>query len=297
LLTVVYIVGWCRSGSTVLGNVAAEVPGVFHAGELRFLWQNGVLGTGSNRRCGCGELLAECPLWSTVLKAACPPGRALDEHARDVVGWQRSCRTRHTRQVLRAPPGNGWPATLAASYHAIAARTGAAVIVDSSKFASDAALLGRLDGIRPVYLHLIRDPRAVAHSWLQPKDYTGRRGVLGSSLYWAGFNIAAERVCRAAAGAALRLRYEDLVANPRGTVGRVLDLAGLAGVANPVDPDGRVHLGPNHTVTGNPNRFDRGRIRLAEDRRWRDSMPRSQRALATAVTYPLLRRYHYARRP
>ena len=52
-----------------------------------------------------------------------------------------------------------WPATLAATYRAIAARTGARVIVDSSKFASDAALLPRT-GITPAYVHLIRDPRA-----------------------------------------------------------------------------------------------------------------------------------------
>ena len=50
-LTVLYVSGWCRSGSTVLGNVLAEVPGFFHAGELRYLWLNGVLGSGSNRRC------------------------------------------------------------------------------------------------------------------------------------------------------------------------------------------------------------------------------------------------------
>jgi hypothetical protein len=58
-----------------------------------------------------------------------------------------------------------------------------------------------------------------------------------------------------------------------------------------------VSLGPNHTVTGNPNRFDRGRIHLREDRRWQQSMPKRQRALATAVTLPLLGRYQYPRRP
>jgi len=33
-VAVLYVTGWCRSGSTVLGNILAEVPGVFHAGEL-----------------------------------------------------------------------------------------------------------------------------------------------------------------------------------------------------------------------------------------------------------------------
>ena len=62
----------------------------------------------------------------------------------DVVRWQADCRTRHTWNVLREPPANGWPATLRATYEAIAEVTGAEVIVDSSKFASDAALLTHL---------------------------------------------------------------------------------------------------------------------------------------------------------
>src|SRR5215469_4434902 len=84
-VAVLYVTGWCRSGSTVLGNVLAEVPGIFHAGELRFLWQNGVLGTGSNRRCGCGAELLDCPLWSRVLEAGRPASRTLAGHAADVV--------------------------------------------------------------------------------------------------------------------------------------------------------------------------------------------------------------------
>ncbi|WP_279581096.1 hypothetical protein [Fodinicola feengrottensis] len=147
-LTVLFVTGWCRSGSTVFGNVLAEIPGVFHAGELRYLWQNGVLGTGSNRRCGCGVDLVDCPLWSKVADAGRPADRTLIEHATDVVGWQRDCRTRHTGRVLRRPPANGWPQTLLATYRAIADQTGASVIVDSSKYASDAALATHLDEIQ-----------------------------------------------------------------------------------------------------------------------------------------------------
>lgn len=294
-LTVLYVTGWCRSGSTVLGNVLAEVPGVFHTGELRYLWQNGVLGTGSNRRCGCGADLTDCPLWSKVLRAGCPDGRDLAAHAADVVGWQSGCRTRHTRRVLRRPPANGWPDTLAATYRAIAAETGASLIVDSSKYASDAALLGHLDGIRAVSVHLVRDPRGVALSWLRPKDYTGRRGALNSTWYWLGFNAAAEAVTRAGTG--LRIRYEDLTADPRGAVAQVLALVGRDAAENPVGADGAVELGANHTVTGNPNRFERGTTRLAEDRRWHSGLSRPRRIATTVMALPQLHRYGYSRRP
>jgi hypothetical protein len=295
-VTVLYVTGWCRSGSTVLGNILAEVPGVFHTGELRFLWLNGVLAAGSNRRCGCGADLLDCPLWSAVLEAGRPAARTLARHAGDVVRWQAACRTRHTWRVLREPPRNGWPGTLAATYHAIAQQTGARLIVDSSKFASDAALLSHLDGIEPAYVHLVRDPRGVALSWLRPKDYTGRRGVLNSTAYWVGFNLAAEAVGTARRQAAMRLRYEDLTRDPRGSVARVLALVGRDASENPVGADGRAELGPNHTVTGNPNRFERGSVCLREDRRWRDSLSAPRRAAATVVALPLMGRYDYTRK-
>ena len=295
-LTVLYITGWCRSGSTVLGNVLAEAPGVVHVGELRFLWLNGVLGAGSNSQCGCGEPLTVCGQWSKVLDAVRPPDRTLTEHAEDVVRWQAACRTRHTRRVLRRPPSNGWPATLSDTYRAIADVTGAEVIVDSSKFASDAALLTHLPGIRPAYAHLIRDPRAVAWSWLQPKDYTGRRSALNSTYHWTGFNLAAEAVGRARPHASVHMRYEDLTRVPRAAVGRVLELIHRDD-ANPVSDDGTVELGGNHTVTGNPNRFGRGRTSITEDLRWISKLPRRDRAVTTAMALPLLQRYGYQRRP
>jgi hypothetical protein len=295
-LTVLYITGWCRSGSTVLGNVLAEAPGVVHVGELRYLWLNGVLGEGSNSRCGCGLPLTGCGRWSKVLDMVRPEDRTLREHATDVVRWQAGCRTRHTWSVLRRPPANGWPATLAATYRAIADLTGAEVIVDSSKFASDAALLTHLPGIRPAYVQLIRDPRAVAWSWLQPKDYTGRRGALNSTYYWTGFNLAGEAVGRARRDASVHMRYEELTRHPRAAVSRVLELIGRA-YANPVAEDGTVELGGNHTVTGNPNRFERGRTAIAEDLRWRSKLPARDRAATTAMALPLLQRYGYQRRP
>jgi hypothetical protein len=293
-LTVLYVSGWCRSGSTVLGNVLAEVPGFFHAGELRYLWLNGVLGAGSNRRCGCGDPLAACPVWSKVLAAVTPADRTPEEHAAEVVAWQAGCRTRHTWRVLHGrPAGGGWPAVLAATYRAVAEVTGAEVVVDTSKYASDAAWLWRLDGLRQAQLHLVRDPRAVACSYRRPKAYVERRSALDSTLHWVGANLAAEAVARAHPGGSLWVRHEDLTADPRAVVGRVLALAGRPAAPNPVAAGGTVTLGANHTVTGNPVRFERGPTRLQGGQGWRSGLPARRRALVTAVALPLLHRYRY----
>ena len=62
---VVYIVGWGRSGSTLLTAVLGELDGAFAAGELRMLWGRGAIG---RRLCGCGRVIPECPIWSQVLE-------------------------------------------------------------------------------------------------------------------------------------------------------------------------------------------------------------------------------------
>ncbi len=52
-------------------------------------------------------------------------------------------------------------------------------------------------------------------------------------------------------------------------------------------------LGISHTVSGNPNRFETGAVALRTDREWQKSMKPRDRALVSALTFPLLRRYGY----
>jgi len=61
---VLSIVGEGRSGSTVLAAILGELPGVFDAGELHWVWGRSLI---EQRRCGCGRPPAECPVWSPVV--------------------------------------------------------------------------------------------------------------------------------------------------------------------------------------------------------------------------------------
>jgi hypothetical protein len=297
---VVYVTGWCRSGSTVIGNLLGEHPAVVHAGELSYLWVNGILRAGTNTRCGCGADLALCTVWGAVL-GRLAGGRDPRELAREMIGWhQAHLRTRHTRARLaeavgrRARPAgvSAVLAGMARCYREIAAVTGAAVIVDSSKFPAEAAALCGVADVDARVLHLVRDPRASAYSWLRAKSYIPAMAPGRSSGYWTAFNAASELIGRALPGRYLRVRYEDFTVRPDEVMAAIMRWAGLAGRA-PVGRDGRATLGVNHTVTGNPDRLRRGPVTIEADGQWRRELPRRAAATATVLSAPLLRRYGY----
>ncbi|MEU4833434.1 sulfotransferase [Streptosporangium sp. NPDC023615] len=298
-LTILCVTGWCRNGSTIIGNILNEVPGVFHAGELHFLWMNAV-GKGSNSSCGCGRPLTECRIWSEVLRAVRPAGLSAETHAAVVRRRQLSCvRTRHTWRVLRRglhrDDVREHAGLMTRTYHAVAGLTGARVIVDTTKIPGEAALLPHLDGVRPYYVHLVRDPRAVAQSWSREKEYCYVMSSPKSTAYWHGFNVASQAILRHNRDRSVFLRYEDFIADPAGTIDGLLRFCGADPAGNPMR--GRtVELRPNHTVTGNPDRFHAGPTFIRErDDSWTTELAWPARLAATTLSWPLFGRYGYPR--
>jgi Sulfotransferase family len=303
---VAYIIGWKRSGSTIVGNALGEVQGFFHAGELRTLWGKGLL---NGRYCGCGRPVAECEVWSDVLRRAGLENLVTNRSfAQSVVRWQfEAVRMRRFRQLLRgADERTGSLASYAdvmeRTYAALADSSGAKVIVDSSKQPADAALLGSLQGVDPYFVHLVRDPRAVAFSWQRRKSSPGegRREEMmqfspaTSTRNWMIVNLAAETIRRRyGASRFLRVRYEDFVIDPRGTLASVCDLMGEPNATLPIDPDGSVHLAGGHTAGGNPDRFKTGKVQVRLDDEWTRAQQAPDRITATLISLPLLARYRY----
>lgn len=309
-LKVLFIMGWTRSGSTILDNLLGEVEGFFSTGELHYLWRRGLL---EGRLCSCGAPVPECVVWAPVLRTAY--GDALPQPA-DVIRWQnKAIRVRHTWKLLRQERlPSGWApldsyAPVAASlYRAVGDVTGCSVIVDSSKRPSDAALLSLLPGIDPYFIHLVRDPRAVAYSWQRQKkeldrargddpEEMPRYGATYSTLGWDEINVAAEAVRRHMDPRRSALvRYEDFVANPRSVLVRVTNMIGERRTSLPLLDEETAILRPNHAVAGNPSRFKTGNVKLRADTAWLTQIGRRDRALSTALSLPLLGHYSYPRR-
>lgn len=123
-ITVVYIIGAGRSGSTLLGNILGEVDGFFHAGDLVRIWKFGVR---RDTACGCGATVRSCPLWLDVLDRACPGLLDDEERIERLASLQRAMtRTRQTFWLLRpsatarSPAAEDYAALTRGLYRAIA---------------------------------------------------------------------------------------------------------------------------------------------------------------------------------
>jgi hypothetical protein len=308
-VTILYIAGAGRSGSTILDNILGEVEGVASVGELRFLWERGIL---EERLCGCGRPFLECPQWTAILSSAFP-GADLPQLARRMVELQQhGTRARQLPKLLRRRSRERLQRTmseylgnLSLLYAATQTHLGCRVLVDSSKLPPYGALLEMLPGVEVRVVHLIRDPRATAYSWLRKKALPDRAGTafmqqhgpVKAAGLWCLWNWAAGRLWRRDPDRYLRVHYEDFVREPRATVERILAHAGIEGAATPFVSESEVDLESNHTVAGNPSRFATGRVAIRVDDEWARRMGRWDRFRVTAVTWPMLLRYGYPVRP
>jgi Sulfotransferase family len=307
LVRVLYIMGAPRCGSTVLDNILNEVDGFFSAGELRFLWQR----LYQERFCGCGKAFGKCEVWSRVLEKVAGSGEDVDP--RRAMDRQKAISgTWRTWQLLRAvdkgtvsPEIKAHAHLVSRLYGAIRDVTGARVIVDSSKRPWDAALLSAMEGVTPFFIHLVRDPRAMAYSQSKAKANPDRSQaavmaptrISVSAFQWIRRNLTSDAVRRSQPAArSLLIDYHDFCTEPRDVVKAITALVGEADVELPFSDDHTVRLGGNHTVSGNPDRFRTGLVPVREDDRWKKEMPGRDRLVATALTAPLMRHYSRATR-
>ncbi len=303
-IKVLYVAGLGRSGTTLLGNILGQVDGFVSVGEIRLVWDHGLV---MNKICGCGARFEECEMWRPVFSEAFGGMSKVDP--RKMIHLRESwARTKHIPLML-APPGRRliegrlaeYLDSLGKLYRAVQTVTGSRVIVDTSKFPSYGFVLGMAPSVDLRVVHLVRDPRAVAYSWMRKKlqpdpetpEYTPQESPTGTSLRWTARNLGTEVLWRRSKERYLMLRYEDFVAEPRRSIQRVLELADEETAPLPHVGEHEVKLGANHNIWGNPNRFQTGLVRLRPDDEWASRMRPEDRRLITALTFPLLAHYGY----
>jgi hypothetical protein len=304
-LKVLYIAGANRSGSTILHNILGQLDGFWAAGQVRDIWEQGFI---KNRLCGCGIPFRECPVWQTIFHAAFGGMEYVDAQQL----FQVTDGFRLQQLLLASIPGlrgvyrlqlETYLQSLEKLYWAIKATTSSRVIVDSSKTPAYAYLLQRIPEIDFYVIHLVRGARGAAYSGLKDKllqpfttapEYIARKPTIKSVLQWDARNLTAEIFLRQQPNRYMMLRYEDFVNSPQSTVLQILNLLGEEAADLPFVGPHTVNLTrANHSVYGNPVRFETGVVELHPDNQWRTHMHRSSKVAATLFTGPLLHKYGY----
>lgn len=302
---VLYVGGAGRSGSTLLGRAIASGEGVFTGGELRYIWDRGLR---DNQLCSCGAPFRSCPFWTEVFLKAFGGFDWIDAGG--------MLRLKNDVDRLRYVPMLAFPLArsrdfrgrldhygdvLGRLYDAIRLVSGSSIVLDSSLDASYAYLLAATPSIDLGLIHLVRDSRAVAHSWQRRQrrpevqareEFTPRWSASRASRNWLVANLLIGQLRRRVTASTV-VRYEDYASDPTAVHDRLSDVFDLPRPALTRKAFEFAAPEQEHLIAGNPMRFSRGPIRILLDDEWtRAGAPRAF-AVTTLHTWPLLLRYRY----
>ncbi len=267
LLSIIYISGSGRSGSTLLERVFNSSPNTLALGEFHCLWRL----PPERITCSCGLPFEQDDFWRDVLKRANIDKPVIDELRHLEAKVARTpflLRHRMSRtSLLRDPDVQRFLALQFQIFEQVSLVSGRNILVDSSKAGPRAWLMSCDPRVRTI--HLYRDPKDVIASWRSAKFDRGmdgnmqRMSVHGAAIDW----LKVEQLSRLFApnDPVTRIDYENLCRHPQATIESALSTLDLC---EPIVPN---WLGPTqilpgalyHSLNGNPDRFDKGPITIA----------------------------------
>ncbi|MGC2288629.1 MAG: sulfotransferase [Thermoplasmata archaeon] len=299
-IRLVYVLGAGRCGSTLLDRVLGAHPDISSTGEL-FHFPGNLLGT--PQPCSCGLDANACPFWSSV--------RSEVEQQFPLTDLKKGRRYESTRSLPRTALLAGIPGSsvslyarrLAVLLRAISTQSQKSIVVDSSKYPSRGLIMWRTRsmGIDVRYIHMIRDGRGLVWSKRRTADGQGlgltppEKNAADLAVWWVVSNVLSGLLFRFRRGRYLRIRYEDLMADPARTLGEVgrfvgVDLTDVIALIREGKP-----LPVGHVVGGNRLRFDRTLV-LKADTEWQRNLPREDERTFWGIAGWLARRYGYEAR-
>jgi Sulfotransferase family len=306
---ILYVGGFPRSGSTLVGRMLGQAAGAVCVGETCYLGARGLL---ENVECGCGQSFRTCLFWTAVGEEAFGGWERVDVERLIAVDkltgrfrtlpfhWSLSKRSDLSAAI------DYYVSWLTKLYAAIARVSHANLIVETSKDPYFAALLARMSGCDVRIIHLVRDSRAVAYSWTRNRS---RPSPVGEQQLMPQFHPAATATRWVASNAAFhslatkassytRVNYEEFVAHPTQMLQKLSAFAESSLCLPSTQLTGHsVKLDNHHIFSGNPMRSSTGWLEIHRDDEWQTMLPTPQFAEVTAITWPLLRMYGYATVP
>jgi len=242
---VLYVLGYGRAGSTMLGMALGQHPGIVNLGEISAL-RRFVPGPTYRppRACGCLQQLDQCPYWTGVARRLGSMERLArtDITVSPTMGWRRYAPwlPEPSDELLR------WGEATAALYRATLEEANATVAVDTSKGAARAWWLWRSGAVDLKFIWLTRRLEDVIRSQLKHGH-----SPLKTALSWQLAQRQAAQVARQVEGTGARvprISYEHLTEQPRTVLAEILEHAGLPWHEEVLTPRPDHVIGGDHVV-------------------------------------------------
>lgn len=318
-----YLLAASHSGSTLLAMLLGAHPEACTAGELKAT----SLGDPDAYRCSCRAPIRQCDFWKKVTQQMRYKGISpfdITNAGTSIFGLDSAYVQRLLAPLHRGPAleavrdlalglSGSWRRHLGrtnqrnlALIESLQAATGASIVVDSSKIALRLKYLLRIKSLDIKIVRCLRDGRAVSLTYIDDWGFadssdpalrgggTGvkrpsvRQNMADAANEWKRSNEAADCLLQQLPRAQwTEVRYEELCANPKETLGRLCIFLGLDPVRANLDFRSRTQH-----VIGNGMRFDTtSEIRL--DERWRTHLSAADLETFDRVAGDLNRRYGY----
>lgn len=290
------------SGATLLTFLLGAHPQIATVGEMDGPIRSEDL---DEYRCSCGQKIKTCEFWQSVKVAMHTRGFEFDVahfgtkfvlDGSKLIQYLRLGSSRnYTLDLIRDKIFAAWPrekrqleawvARNTAFVEAVLEITGADVFIDSSKDRSRLKLLYKSSSLDIRAIHLIRDVRGVATSWmrlgrgLDARESAWQWVKLNQKIHITLQSLPKERHTL--------LRYEDLCQDVHGTLEQLYRFCG-------VDPAFKVtdfRTVPHHII-GNAMRL-RSTSEIKLDERWKRTLTKDQLQEIDRVAGNLSRRYGY----
>ncbi|MEO1188736.1 MAG: sulfotransferase [Pseudomonadota bacterium] len=292
---VIYIVGYGRSGSTILDISMGSHPTVFGMGELsamcRHVWER-------REYCACGAQIRNCEVWRQIMERWMAERdvaeyKRLQQRVEPLFSVDRTMRTRRLWTYLDDTE---------AMLGAVSEITGTTTLVDSSKAPGRALAFAMSDQIDLRVVHLVRDARGVAHSMGREIKGNKKSGVqkkivprspYRTAIRWRMYNSFAEKLGMAVGPQHfVRVRYEDFADDAAREMQRISAATGVdfSDVGDHLANGGA--LMPAHQMAGSRLRM-KSSITLQFDKGWESRMTPADQNKVVRVAADQLRRYGY----
>ncbi|MDY6991470.1 MAG: sulfotransferase [Pseudomonadota bacterium] len=300
-ITVLYIAGTGRNGSTLLERILNELPFFFTAGELGAASK--VLN--KHRQCVCGEQYQNCSTWKNIVTD--PDFEKIDKDSFSKIRdkyWNNFNLLKIKLKKQYPIDFKNYLNDLETIYQVIYRHSGGKIITDSTCHTLYGHHLSLIPSIELYVVHLIRDPRGVVHSWDSPK-YTSK-GVLSaprikplpSTFTWIKRNLILEFLFSKKKYRYLKIHYEDFIEHPERTLRELNRFLNIELTENNLNfiKGKTVELDVNHLSWGNLNSFEKGVIYLKQDDRWKNDMTLINRLIISLITYPFRLKFNKNRK-